>query len=294
MGVKIMERKYLCKNGVVERTRYPVRDNARPRSSRKKGNTSFRKQEANFNAALRRVARLLNCNFDHENGILVTLDYDPAGMEKLCAQAGLTESEKLWALGMQKAEIGEWKAAKKCAKRADVGIDPCENTEEACARLRAAAEKQMNLWLRRVKRKQAVKYIAVTSDIDGDTGEVVRLHHHLVLAAEGISWDMLQKQWKLGSVDIRRLRGQQDYTPIAVYLMRQVRRQPDAKKYSVSRGMLMPEITEREVLGNPEIKAPAGAKIMERSEYNPETVVQYIRYVPKKREARKAGGGHGL
>lgn len=62
----------------------------------------------------------------------------------------------------------------------------------------------------------------------------------------------------------------------------------------MSRGMLMPEITEREVLGNPEIKAPAGAKIMERSEYNPETVVQYIRYVPKKREARKAGGGHGL
>lgn len=294
MGVKIMERKYLCKNGVVERTRYPVRDNARPRSSRKKGNTSFRKQEANFNSALRRVARLLNCNFDHENGILVTLDYDPAGLEKLCAQAGLTESEKLWALGMQKAEIGEWKAAKKCAKRVDVGIDPCENTEEACARLRAAAEKQMNLWLRRVKRQQAVKYIAVTSDIDGDTGEVVRIHHHLVLAAEGISWDMLQKQWKLGSVDIRRLRGQQDYTPIAVYLMRQVRRQPDAKKYSVSRGMLMPEVTEREVLGNPEIKAPAGAKIMERSEYNPETVVQYIRYVPKKREARKAGGGYGL
>ena len=292
--MKIMERKYVCANGVVERTRFLVGDNARPRSSRKKGNTSFRKQEANFNAALRRVARLLNCNFDHENGILVTLDYDPAGLEKLCAQAGLTESEKLWALGMQKAEIGEWKAAKKCAKRVDAHIDPYENTEEACERLRAAAEKQMNLWLRRVKRQQAVKYIAVTSDIDGDTGEVVRIHHHLVLAAEGISWDMLQKQWKLGSVDIRRLRGQQDYTPIAVYLMRQVRRQPDAKKYSVSRGMLMPEITEREVLGNPEIKAPAGAKIMERSEYNPETVVQYIRYVPKKREARKAGGGYGL
>lgn len=295
MGVKIMERKYLCKNGVVERTRYPVRDNARPRSSRKKGNTNFRKQEANFNAALRRVARLLNCNFDHENGLLITLDYDPAGLEKLCTKAGLTENEKAWALGMQKAEIGAWSAAKKKdEKRVDVGIDPYENTEEACARLRAAAEKQMNLWLRRVKRQQTVKYIAVTSDIDGDTGEVVRIHHHLVLAAEGISWDMLQKQWKLGSVDIRRLRGQQDYTPVAVYLMRQVRRQPDAKKYSVSRGMLMPEITEREVLGNPEIKAPNGAKILERSEYNPETVVQYIRYVPKKREARKAGGGYGL
>ena len=100
------------------------------------------------------------------------------------------------------------------------------------------------------------------------------------------------------SVDIRRLRGQKDYTPVAVYLLRQVRRQPDAKKYAVSRGMLLPVITEREVLGNPEIRVPAGASVLERAEYNAETVVQYVRYVPKKRgpcsRAEDGGGGNGI
>ena len=97
-------------------------------------------------------------------------------------------------------------------------------------------------------------------------------------------------------MDIRQLRTQKDYTPIAVYLLRQVRRQPDAKKYAVSRGMLLPVITEREVLGNPEIRVPAGASVLERAEYNEETVVQYVRYVPKKRESRTEDGGgeHGI
>lgn len=285
--MKIMERKYKCANGVIERTRYVVGDNARSRSSKTKGNTSFRKQEANFNSSLRKLARILNCNYTHDNGLLLTLDYDVQGLDKLCALGKLTPEEAAWVMGRKKAEIGAWSATKKTKK---------EETEsehaEACEKLRKAAEKQMNLWLRRVKRNaEAVKYVAVTSDVDGDTGEVVRIHHHLVLAAENISWDMLREQWKMGSVDIRRLRGQADYTPVAVYLMRQVRRQPDAKKYAASRGMLQPEITEREVLGNPEIKAPAGANVLERSEYNPETVVQYIRYVPRKREKR---GGHGI
>lgn len=281
-----MERKYKCANGVVERTRYLVGDNARPRSSRKKGNTSLRKQEANFNSALRRLARILNCNYTHENGLLLTLDYDAAGLDKLCQLAKLTPEEIAWVQGQSAAQIGDWKPQTK--SKPELRENPYE---QACAKLRKAAEKQMNLWLRRIKRKGELKYIAVTSDIDGDTGEVVRIHHHLVLAANDLSWDMLRKQWKMGSVDIRRLRGQADYTPVAVYLLRQVRRQPDAKKYSVSRGMLMPEITEREVLGNPEIKAPAGAKVLERSEYNPETVVQYIRYVPKKHAPRRRNGG---
>lgn len=296
--MKIMERKYVCANGVVERTRYIVGDNARPRSSRKKGNTTYRKQEANFNSALRKLARILNCNYSHENGLLITLDYDPAGMESLCRKAKLTEKQTEWAMGPKVGAIGEWKAAKN-GKRVDVGIDPYEDAEleEGCAKLREAAEKQMNLWLRRIKRKAGgLKYVAVTSDIDGETGEVVRIHHHLVIAAEDLSWDLLRQQWKLGSVDIRQLRTQKDYTPIAVYLLRQVRRQPDAKKYAVSRGMLLPEITERQVLGNPEIKAPAGASVLERSEYNADTVVQYIRYVPKKRASRTEDGGgeHGF
>lgn len=160
---------------------------------------------------------------------------------------------------------------------------------EAWNRMREAAEKQMSLWLRRVKRKFGgkIKALMVTSDIDHETGELVRVHHHIVFAAEGISWDLLRKEWKHGSVDIKQLRAQPDYTPIATYLMRQVRRQPDKKKYRVTQGMEMPKIEERVVLSNSEIRAPAGANVLERSEFSADSIGQYIRYVPKKREYRR-------
>ena len=46
--MKIMERTYICANGVREKTRYAVPDRARPRGKRTKGKTSQRKQEQNF------------------------------------------------------------------------------------------------------------------------------------------------------------------------------------------------------------------------------------------------------
>ena len=164
---------------------------------------------------------------------------------------------------------------------------------EALEALREASEHQFELWLRRIKRKFGgeVKFVSVTSDLDGDTGEVVRVHHHVVLAAEGISWDLLRSEWKLGGMDIRQLRHNADYTPIALYLMRQVRRRPDAKKYRVSRGMVQPEITEREILGNVQMRVPVGAKLLEASEFNLESAGQYMRYIPKKKAPKGRGGG---
>ena len=156
-------------------------------------------------------------------------------------------------------------------------------------RLREAADKQLTLWLRRLKRKYSgkIKAVLITSDVDHETGELVRVHHHVVLAAEGISWDLLRGEWKNGSVDIKQLRAQPDYTPIATYLMRQVRKQPEKKKYRVTQGMEQPKIEEREILCNTEMKAPAGANVLERSEYTAESIGQYIWYVPKKREYRR-------
>ena len=164
-----------------------------------------------------------------------------------------------------------------------------EENGEAWNRLREAAEKQMSLWLRRVKRKFGgkIKALMITSDIDHETEELVRVHHHIVFEAAGISWDLLRKEWKHGCMDIKQLRAQPDYTPIATYLMRQVRRQPDKKKYRVTQGMEMPKIEERVVLSNSEIRAPAGANVLERSEFSAESIGQYIRYVPKKREYRR-------
>ena len=316
--MKIMERKYISKNGVVERTRYAVGDNVQPRRGKRRGNTSFRKQEQNFNSALRRVARILNCNFDHENGLLLTLDYDESGLAKIIA--GMTEEDRKQIEGMRApvGEIGTWKAVPAKARQgcpalqdaeehkennamngSEVPARDCNGVEciamtgegngEAWNRLREAAEKQMSLWLRRVKRKFGgkIKALMITSDVDHETGELVRVHHHIVFAAEGISWDLMRKEWKHGSVDIKQLRAQPDYTPIATYLMRQVRRQPDKKKYRVTQGMEMPKIEERVVLSNSEIRAPAGANVLERSEFSAESIGQYIRYVPKKREYRR-------
>lgn len=280
--MKIMERRYESKNGIVERTRYIVGDNASPRKRRRKGATPFRKQEQNFNCALRTVARILNCNFDHKDGLLLTLDYDAAGLESLLQNVSAEHRAILKRLQAPIGQIGTWGAKeKKVSTPEALG----ESVEEAMQMLRDAAEKQMMLWFRRIKRKHCgrIKALLITSDLDHDTGEPVRIHNHIVLQAESISWDLLQKEWKLGSVDIRQLRAQPDYTPIATYLMRQVRRQPEKKKYRVTRGMEKPKISNEIVVSSSEIKAPPGATVFERSEYSVEHVAQYIRYVPKKK-----------
>ena len=163
-NMKIMERKYISKNGVVERTRYAVGDNAQPRRGKRRGNTSFRKQEQNFNSALRRVARILNCNFDHENGLLLTLDYDESGLEKIIA--GMTEEDRnrIEEMRTPVGEIGTWKAMdakerQECSVLQGTngdyhGEERVETTYgDAWNRMREAAEKQMSLWMRRVKRK---------------------------------------------------------------------------------------------------------------------------------------------
>ena len=341
-----MERKYISANGVVERTRYAVGDNAQPRRGKRRGNSSFRKQEQNFNSALRRLARILNCNYCHENGLLITLDYDEMGLERIIGSLQEEDRETIRELRAPVGKIGTWRAKGKvpardchdqCAHwyRNDMEESECageahaqarqgcralrgsdgsacdgevptaarrvvapydgdgkqeeDGDAEAVNRLREAADKQLTLWLRRVKRKFGgkIKAVLITSDVDHETGELVRVHHHVVLAAEGISWDLLRGEWKHGSVDIKQLRAQPDYTPIATYLMRQVRKQPDKKKYRVTQGMEQPVIEEREILCNTEMKAPAGANVLERSEYTAESIGQYIRYVPKKREYRR-------
>lgn len=282
--MKIMERKYKCANGVVERTRYAVADNATPRGKRKKGNTSFRKQEANNNSAVRRAARILNCNYGHDNGLLLTLDYHDAALDRLIGKLSEENQKTLHALRLPVGEVGTWKKPEKAKLQK---LEDC--ADRAMDALKDIAEPELTNWIRRIRRKTGaeLKILSVTSDMDGQTGEIVRVHHHVVLAVGGnadansISWDLLRSEWKNGCVDIQQLRNQRDYTPIASYLLRQVRHKNDAKKYRVSRGMVMPEISEREVLSHAEIKAPAGAVVVERSEFNVETVTQYIRYIPK-------------
>ena len=95
----------------------------------------------------------------------------------------------------------------------------------------------------------------------------------------------MQRAWGFGRVDARQLREQPDYTPIAVYLMQQVRRDVRGeKKYHVSRGMEQPVTEEREIVCNSELRVQPGATVLERSVYSADQVCQYIRYIPRRRE----------
>lgn len=156
--------------------------------------------------------------------------------------------------------------------------------------VRAAAEHALRLVLRRVKWELAkagiaLRYVAVTSDMDGDTGETVRVHHHLVVPAE--AREAFAEKWAgMGGVDWSPLSGQEDYTPVAAYLIRQVRRVPDAKKYVSSRNLVRPQPRDRVALTDAELRVPRGAKLLHRNEYKPGRP-QYIRYVlPEERRRR--------
>lgn len=245
---------------VGEKTKFWVPGRKPARSSRRE-REELRKQEQNEHSAEKQLARLINENFG-PGDLLVGLDYSEEGMKRLEA----------WA-SSQKEEL----------ERAD---------EETRAELiRQAAEREMRLALRRVKRELAregvsLKYIAITSDMDGDTGEAVRVHHHLIVPA-GVRQLFAEKWAGLGSVDWEPMSDQQDYTPIAAYFIRQVRRVPDAKKYVSSRNLSRPQPKDRVVLTEAELRVPRGGELLHRSEFRPGRP-QYIRYVlPDGRKRRK-------
>ena len=79
-----MERMYISRNGVVEKTRFVVPEGTRERKWRKvKGRDRNRRKE-NDRSAVRQLARFLNCNAD-SSGYLVTLNFSDKSMDKIFA-----------------------------------------------------------------------------------------------------------------------------------------------------------------------------------------------------------------
>ena len=231
---------------VTECSKFYVPEGTRPRSSRR-GKSSPRKQDNNDRDAVKRLARILNCNF-RAGDALVTLTY-----------AAETE--------------------------------------------RAEGEKRVKNFLRRLKRQAekaglTFRWVLVSSE-QTDEGEQARLHHHLVLSGDLLRFDGQERRWYIGKqpaeeawglgwADVRTLRDQKDYTPVAVYLVRQARREPDAKKYRCSRNLCHPApVGERIVKPGHQPWIPRGAVVLERSEYTQESPCQYVRYLlPEKPTGR--------
>lgn len=154
----------------------------------------------------------------------------------------------------------------------------------------------------RLKKQGLVtRWVLSTSCIDGETGEVVRLHHHLVITGEGfrvegrtlmLGEECLDDIWGNGTVDYKALRNQKDYKPLADYIVNQARHVPDEKKWTCSRNMKKPIVRREVVTGGGQLRVPAGAMELPGTRYDPEKNQNFVRYIPKERDPGKKIGGH--
>ncbi len=258
---KVMRRKYICqKRGLVEVTQFPVSDreeatvDAGGKPRWRSAKNLEDKRDENARQAIRQAARALNCNFDHED-YLLTLTYSD-------------ESHRRLFDGMDLEQV--WEAARKQAAKA------------------------MEKVMRQARRKNlTLRYFGVTSDMDGESGEMIRIHHHVVISAPGEQ--LVRDAWVHGLVDSEHLYRQDDLTPLAAYLLGQVRHVPARKKYVCSRNLVKPVVMEEVLDRDPEqeIRVQPGAKVLDRTPYRAGTVVQYVRYKRRPRAQKRGGRKEG-
>ena len=240
-------RRHICKNGVVEETRYPVSVQSKKMTRRQKQRAAKKKGRAADNAE-RQAGRLLNNNFAEQDSVHILLTYSERGYKKLQAR-----SESLITDGMSERD-----AIYKSAQR---------ELENAVRRVRYVCKD--------------IKYFAVTSDMDGKSLEPVRVHHHVVIERDAL--ELWREKWeRMGICAERELYSVNgDLSAMATYMLKQVRYIPDAKRYTPSRNLTVPEASEPfEITHDPydEITVPSGAQLLYRAQYVP-GISQYVRYL---------------
>lgn len=227
----------------------------KPSRSARRIKSDIRKHQQNENDATKRVARILNENFQGGD-VFDALTYSDEHYPELLK---------------------------------DLPADADEETRRDYIYRRA--DHIMDLFLRRCRyacKKAGVdfKYLAITSDMNGETGDPVRVHHHIITTRE--VREIIRPLWICGTVEKNAVWHEDDHFGLAKYLMDQVRRIPDAKKYKRSRNLTIPEPKDRVALGGKEVQPPKGAYIVYRSTFIPGRP-QYIRYILPK--DNKTGGG---
>lgn len=241
---------------VVELSTVFVSANTKPRRNRRKGTTTAQKQDENERDCVKRLARTLNANFSHGD-VFLTVKYDDDGWADL-------------------------------ARRGLAGREEGQNVEDAVL---AAAEHDCQLYLRRLRRVlkgqgEELRAVTSVSDMDGETGEFVRPHMHIVIPR--MAFEEAAKCWSLGSVEYQILKDQDDYTPLAAYICNQARRRPDAKKYSCTRNLKKPIVNERWAEEGEILKPDRHGKLVGQNNWE-SGKCQYIRFV--KGAALPAGRG---
>lgn len=226
----------------------------KPTRSERRLKSDLRKLAANGRSAEKTVARLIHENFLTGKDMLIGLDYSQESYEKKLGSSpdedcGAEERDRIWLAARHQMELCVRRAARKCRKQ---GIP--------------------------------FRYLAFTSDMDGKTGEAVRVHHHLIVNAEAV--EIVREAWGLGGVDWEALWGD-DQSDLAAYLVRQVRQIENMAKYIPSRNLRRPKPKDRIAVNGSEVRTPKGAQLLYRAPYRPGQT-QYIRYILPER-----GGGHG-
>lgn len=239
---------------IGEKTKFWVPGKRPDKTLSRRQRDAIQKRAQNEYSGVKRLARILNMYFSGRD-ILLGIDYSDKGLKKL---------EK-W-LGKQ-------------------GIDLSRMEEgEKMEAIYNAADHELVNCLRRVKRRAKtagieLKAAFVTSDMDGQTGETVRIHHHLVINRE--AKELFVEAWgELGGVSWSPMwEYQEDRTDVASYMLRQVRHREDAKKFRTTRNLVPPVPKDRIVNSDAELQVPRGGKILYRREFSRNDRAQYIRYV---------------
>ena len=241
-----------------EKTKFWVPGNRPDKNLTLKQKDVIKKQSQNEYSAVKRLARDLHENYSGKD-IFFSLDYSDIGIKKL---------EK-WAIkkGVDLSKLSD-------EERRDV--------------IWEAADHELNLCLRRAQNRAKSRGVELkahltTSDLKFDRRLQVyiqvRVHHHLVINREAL--DCFKEAWgDLGGTDVEYLdQYGEDLTELANYIIGQVRRIPDAKKYRSTRNIVHPQPKDRIVNSAAELQVPRGGKLLFRREFSRNDSAQYIRYV---------------
>lgn len=241
---------------VKERRKSRIMRRPAKRGGRIRGNSNEKKIAGNREYAVLQLARTLNCNMK-AGDVWLTLTFSD---ETLADCGGTLEGAKKEA----------WKFVDRCKYR-------------------------------RKKKAIITKAVVAGSEIDGETGELVRPHIHVIMNGEGFSFadgvlrlldEEVENIWGKGSVDVQFLRHQDDYYPLAKYIINQSRNVPDEKKYTCTRNMDKPVVRREIVSGGGQLRLPNGATELPGTKYDPEKGQNFVRYIPRKKSPARQVGGH--
>ena len=255
--VYYMKRKIKSGN-VIEVTQFPVGDR-KPRADRRKGSSTLKKIDQNLRDAVKRLARILNCNVQ-PGWLFIVLTYDDKHLPQDPAEA-----EKQSQLFIRRAE-------RKGFKVKGVWVTADKDKEGNTKRL----------------------HHHIICDGEGLSLEYAAGKLSRILCGKAELKDI----WKNGFVYVDPIQHDDDYSRIAAYLVRQAVSGTDVKKWHTSRGLKKPEIIEEVITDRPTIlRAPGGAEVKESAAYSEDYGVGYIRYIRPPRKPRKkpqmnnSGGG---